>query len=368
MSQLPPQVPPHGDPLSYDSPNARPRSSGMAIASLVLGILSVPLMCAFGLGVLTAIVGIVLGILAIAAINRNPMKVGGKGLASAGMAASAGSFLLIPLMIAMLLPSLGKARELSNRSVCAANLRGISQSMNIYAADNNDAYPIISKVGGYSLASGGTGTPQADADKTILSLYKSPEPSVTQNMWLLVLTGQVAPKQFLCKSDPAPTIPASAAVGADYQINFNNGSGAPSDYAYSYSFAYPWTQTREIGGWWKNMTDASLPVIGDMNPLAGTGSPAASPHTPTGREANSFTHQRDGQNIGYGDGHAEFLRLPNVGQSNDNVYSSNGGVPSPAGAAFGGGAVPAVGKGGTAGNWDIVLVPAADGNAKYLRK
>jgi prepilin-type processing-associated H-X9-DG protein len=42
---------------------------------------------------------------------------------------------------AVLLPSLGKARELSNRSVDAASLRGISQASIIYAADHVDKMP-----------------------------------------------------------------------------------------------------------------------------------------------------------------------------------------------------------------------------------
>jgi prepilin-type processing-associated H-X9-DG protein len=42
---------------------------------------------------------------------------------------------------AILLPSLGKARELSNRSVDAASLRGIAVSCTIFAADNNERYP-----------------------------------------------------------------------------------------------------------------------------------------------------------------------------------------------------------------------------------
>ena len=49
---------------------------------------------------------------------------------------------IIALLIAILLPSLGKARELANRSTCAANLRGITQSMNVYAADG-DIYPLV---------------------------------------------------------------------------------------------------------------------------------------------------------------------------------------------------------------------------------
>src|ERR1700742_2561355 len=50
---------------------------------------------------------------------------------------------IIALLIAILLPSLGKARELSNRSACGANCRGIMQSFNVYAADNGDAYPTV---------------------------------------------------------------------------------------------------------------------------------------------------------------------------------------------------------------------------------
>ena len=54
---------------------------------------------------------------------------------------------IIALLIAILLPSLGKARELSNRSVCAANLRGVTQSLNVYAADNADAPDCVEDTG-----------------------------------------------------------------------------------------------------------------------------------------------------------------------------------------------------------------------------
>jgi len=36
-----------------------------------------------------------------------------------------------------------RSRELANRAVCAANLRGIAQSMCVYAADNDDMYPFL---------------------------------------------------------------------------------------------------------------------------------------------------------------------------------------------------------------------------------
>ncbi len=45
------------------------------------------------------------------------------------------------MMASILLPSLARARELSKRTVCLANLRGIGQGMHIYASDHDDKFP-----------------------------------------------------------------------------------------------------------------------------------------------------------------------------------------------------------------------------------
>ncbi len=44
-------------------------------------------------------------------------------------------------LVSILLPSLSRARELSKRTVCAANLRGIGQAIFIYAHTSNDQFP-----------------------------------------------------------------------------------------------------------------------------------------------------------------------------------------------------------------------------------
>jgi hypothetical protein len=341
---------------------------------MILGIASIPLVCAFGLGLLLGVAALILGIIALLAITKSPTQYSGKGMAITGIiTGGVGGLAMIPLLIAILLPSLGKARELANRSVCAANLRGIGQSMAVYAVDNGGAYPIVSAAGGYGLAAAGAGTPNAKVDTLLSSdpggLYAgSPAPSVTQNMWLLVLIGQVAPKQFLCKSDPAPSVTAVAAIAGNYQTNFNDGA-KPSDFAYSYSFAYPWTTTTgKVGDWWKNTTDASLPIMADIAPMGTYAGTAAVPNDPTRREANSTNHQRDGQNVGFDDTHVEFARRPDVGQYGDNIYTFNAGTPSATGTAFTGGKAPGIGNGGMAGKWDICVVPVADASANYTRK
>ena len=48
---------------------------------------------------------------------------------------------IIAVLIGILIPVLGKARESSNRTACLANLRTIGQAMFMYAADHRDRLP-----------------------------------------------------------------------------------------------------------------------------------------------------------------------------------------------------------------------------------
>ena len=50
---------------------------------------------------------------------------------------------IIAILISILLPALAKARELANRAVCMANIRGIIQSMVTYAQSNDGAFPAV---------------------------------------------------------------------------------------------------------------------------------------------------------------------------------------------------------------------------------
>ena len=50
---------------------------------------------------------------------------------------------IIAILVSILLPALAKARELANRAVCMANIRGIIQSMITYGQSNNGTFPAI---------------------------------------------------------------------------------------------------------------------------------------------------------------------------------------------------------------------------------
>ena len=48
---------------------------------------------------------------------------------------------IIALLISILLPSLARAREMSKRKVCSANVKGIGTSCKIYANENAEMWP-----------------------------------------------------------------------------------------------------------------------------------------------------------------------------------------------------------------------------------
>jgi len=115
------------------------KTSGLAITSLVLTIL-VPFTF-----LLTTLPAIIFGIVALVKIEKSGGRLKGKGLAIAGIAAPA---ILLPvclMLLAIMMPALGKARGVAQRIVCETNLKGISNAMEVYAFDNDGKYPTASK-------------------------------------------------------------------------------------------------------------------------------------------------------------------------------------------------------------------------------
>jgi len=124
-------------PAGY-TPLLSPRT-GMAVAALVCGIVGLVVCMPVG------IVGLVLGIIATVRASRQPQEYGGRGLAIAGICTGGASLLLFPVacmvVATILAPALARAHEITKRAVGASNLRGIGQSLKIYAANNGGLLP-----------------------------------------------------------------------------------------------------------------------------------------------------------------------------------------------------------------------------------
>ncbi|HZR18710.1 MAG TPA: DUF4190 domain-containing protein [Verrucomicrobiae bacterium] len=111
------------------------KTSALAIGSLVLGVMGF-----FTMG-LTALVGLVLGIAALVRINRSKGALRGNGLAIAGTVVSGVMVLILPLMAAMLLPALARAKGRAQSINCMNNMKQLALGGMMYATDNKDRFP-----------------------------------------------------------------------------------------------------------------------------------------------------------------------------------------------------------------------------------
>jgi len=253
---------------------------------------------------------------------------------------------IIALLIAILLPALGRAKELANRTTCAANLTGIMKSMILYSADNNDSYPYL---GSSSIRNT---SPTGNSMGALMN-----------DVYYLVGTGTVAPKQFVCKSDSS-AIAAQAATAANAIPPYTPtywSNGGTADLSYSYSFAFQYASSSALANFWHNTMDTAVAIAADMNP--GTASLAF----PKGNH-NSHTHSDEGQNVGYGDNHAEFQRTPACGEAGDNIYTVGVDTSSTTGGTLGSSSIyPNSTSGNVQGTFDTCLVPGLS-NTSYKRQ
>jgi len=103
-------------------PGSQIKTSGLAVTSLILGILAIVLTIVC-IGPLLAIPAIICGHLAVSRIRRSGGMQGGKGLAIAGFSTGYASLALALLIVPLAIPNFVKAREQAMVNLCRNNLR-----------------------------------------------------------------------------------------------------------------------------------------------------------------------------------------------------------------------------------------------------
>src|SRR5438105_4766602 len=122
QGSVPPPIPPVGP--------GGPRS-GLAVTSLVLGVLSV--VC---FGILAGIPAIICGHVARGRAKRQPAQYGGAGQALAGLVLGYVSiFITLVILPAMLLPALSRAKERAQRINCINNMKQLGLAFRTWALD-----------------------------------------------------------------------------------------------------------------------------------------------------------------------------------------------------------------------------------------
>ena len=114
---------------------SQPKNCGLAIWSLVLGILS--LTCFY---IFTAIPAVICGHTALSRIKRSGGALTGDGLAIGGLVTGylgiALSIFLIPLLAAIAIPNFVRARNTAQKNACINNLRQINGAKQQWALEN----------------------------------------------------------------------------------------------------------------------------------------------------------------------------------------------------------------------------------------
>ena len=233
---------------------------------------------------------------------------------------------IIAILISILLPALAKARELANRAVCLANIRGIIQAMTVYAQSNDNTFPVLaigSDITNFSGTTNAWNRPVMEgnfhfgmtAPEVVQYWYAYGaylKPHVAANpyvgLWIMLLQGYLTPGVYICPSDVYALEPADLYV-TKKAGNMNVPAGAPSFFSnflepgviattystgpqtngsgqgLSYSIAFPWpwdSATGQIeagppGQWWTtNGANSEVPLVSDMAPWDGGATNAAS--------------------------------------------------------------------------------------------
>lgn len=308
---------------------------------------------------------------------------------------------IIALLISILLPSLSRAQEQARRATCAANLSGIGKSAYIYSNDNRDSFPIhyyqttgatttgapgqngvqwFKKIGfSASMPSGPLGT---STNATLAT-----QTHASRSLFLLIINGDSAPKQFICAS------------AGDTEDDLRNGTGSNLQTAQpginrfdfkgwntlSYGYQIPFGPKGQP----RNNRDSRMPLAADKGPYFQAGATANAqltggfPDDTSGLEMddpttfanasteeallrlsndqwrlyNSRNHGNDGQNVLFVDGHAEFVRKPIVGVANDNIYTAQTALNNPVKVMLGQMSGDSANGLGPSTNTDSVIIP-----------
>jgi prepilin-type N-terminal cleavage/methylation domain-containing protein/prepilin-type processing-associated H-X9-DG protein len=268
---------------------------------------------------------------------------------------------IIALLVGILMPALTSERRLAYRLACETNLSRISKAMLIYCKDYDDKMP---RAGGRTSVYGATIANWRNVPRQVAFNLAADgsggRANMTSNFYLLIKYSEVTPKSFLCKGDPGVTEfkPSEHGLAGVGLIDLWDFGPYPTQMHCSYAYHFPYgvfalTTSSEPG----------MAIAADPNPWQATASTTPRPapdwmkfSTGADRESikkgNAQTHQEDGQNVLFMDGHSRFEKSSRCGVDDDNIYTRWSTATPPANK--------------TNGTYPVSMVDAADRTDSFL--
>jgi prepilin-type processing-associated H-X9-DG protein len=229
---------------------------------------------------------------------------------------------IIGALMAILLPNLAAALEQARRAQCAANLRGIGQSMRVYSARNNGRLPSVYKEATLSP----WGQTDWTAEHTEIADAMDNEGKDHEEMedyqyrcnlscwWLMIRQGLSQPGVFIC--------PSADQWADDSITNYDRWWSFKDLRNVSYSYQ------SQVGRGTRENGDPMLIIAADVNPFRADVYDEPSPRwedranvaLERRQKLNSPNHDFDGQNCLYLDGHVMWQTTPQCGIGGNNIW------------------------------------------------
>ena len=237
---------------------------------------------------------------------------------------------IIAIVAAILFPTINRTHDGSNRVKCGSNIRQIGQALMLYANENKGNYPRTFYKAGAPLVFSSDATNTGNArdpfgDKGLPGTVA--ENDVTAAIFLLIRTQDITPEVFVCPDSnlDKDTYGSAPGISAQSKTSFTDWR---KHLSYSFANFYPSEAAVKAGYKLNAATGAEFATAADMNPGVGDGYDVTVPNekssTARMQKANSRNHQGQGENVLYGDGHAEFVQNPFCGTKRDNIYTVSG--------------------------------------------
>jgi prepilin-type processing-associated H-X9-DG protein len=241
----------------------------------------------------------------------------------AGMVDLVAALFVVFLVSALALAAVVREGEVRNRVRCASNLRQIGQGLLMYANENKAAYPrSIYDAGQSDKPTWGSGPGVAGNVDPFDTKEREDANDVSAALFLLLRTEDIRPGAFVCPSTKESAWDyGGRANQARNWVNWPKESLA-KHLSYSYANPYPSKEAVAKGYVLNSSLAAEFPVVADINSGADVLVKLILDSTPEQfRSANSPNHNREGQNVLFGDGHVDFENSVFCGISRDDIYT-----------------------------------------------
>lgn len=234
---------------------------------------------------------------------------------------------IIAVLMAILIPAAERVRHQAYVDKCASNLRQIGLALQTYAQENHGNYPRTVYSGNPAAYALTRGTGINANDPFISGPGAVQVNDLTAPLFMLMKAHKLGPEVMICPyNDETDFKPDNASL-----VGRSNFTDEKKNLAYSFANPYPLDAIATKGYRLSNKLSAEFAIAADRNPgvsINGDNVYAPMLNSPASimKKANSPNHERDGQNVLYGDGHVSWQKTAFCGVAQDNIFTSKDGV------------------------------------------